>query len=324
MSFRPTNFVKGGGNYEVTTGGYLITDAKVVIPNPTSQDPEKQKKIDSMPTITALRLELIPLDDDDEPTGIQDMKILDLKMGFPNNPKGPSVRPGQSPSTDEEDGEIERGAEGYYMVPSDFQLHDSSKAAVFIGSFWNALIAKRGLEDEDDINALYDELDPQDGDVRFLVGYKVVITVERKKINDKAKLGVDEYNSYVVSSVIEERQEKKKAGKTGKAAAKTEVAAASKPAKSKPAPVIEDNDEDDDIPSEDTGAVEGGVDEAFDATAAVSEMVKELAAKNKTQNATVLLTMTKMAIKKSDFDDDTKQEMLGVLSEKFVQKSLKG
>jgi len=177
MAMNSKSFPKS--DFEVLDGNYLIVAAPFVIPNPKSDDPEKQEKIDKAlegrEPETMLRLELADLDGDLEPIDLEHTKRLDLKYGPTSK-----CRPFDEPDADLSDASEERGSEGRYAIPASYAPHASSKPGFFLAALENV--------------AGFNRLPTDCNDGECLVGLKLSIRrVLKEAVKDKATGKVGEH-----------------------------------------------------------------------------------------------------------------------------------
>lgn len=218
MAMNSKSFPKS--DFEVTDGNYLIVAAPFVIPNPKSDDPAKQEKIDAAlegrEPETMLRLELADLDSNLEPMDLEHPKRLDLKYG-PSS----KCRPFDEPDADLSDASDERGSEGRYAIPAAYAPHANSRPGFFLAALENV--------------AGFGGLPTDCNDGACLVGLK--ISIRRKAmegVKDKATGKVGEpwyqYEPYAILEDPNDAGTKKKALK--------KVVQADKAVAAKAAPVV--------------------------------------------------------------------------------------
>ena len=307
MSFRPDKFVETSG-FDITDGGYLVSASCFVVPDPKSNDPEKQQKIDNsyIPTCT-WRLTLLELDENGEVIDPSKPKTLDLKFGDLEK-----VRPADEPSDDINDGDATRGAEGRYAVPNSFEPHKNSKAGFFANSLQHVA------------NLPVERMPENESDSHFLVGYKLKIRPKPQPGVTDRKTGKtgEAWNHYEAYDIIEDpaanQKVKKTASKPTPAATKTAAKPAAQPAataaKKKPAPAPEPEPEEPDTDDADTGNDEEGFDAEIYTTEIITAVVAGL--KKKGQPVSTQSVKVGCAAKFAQLPADQQKEVKTLLANK--------
>ncbi len=272
MSWKPETFTKSSG-FEITDGAYQIAESNFVIPNPTSEDPVKQKKIDAIAPVCVWRHVIHEVDENNDVIDATKPKTLDLKFGELSK-----VRPADELSDDIADGDTEKGFVGRYAVPSSYSPHENSKAGFFV----NSLVNHAGF----DPNRI-----PDANDAKFLEGFILRIRPKPQEgVKNQDGTRGEPWNQYEVYEIVYDPGSKPAKG-SKKATAATAAPAKAKAAapKAKPAPEPEPE------PEEQESTEEAG-DGEFDATEKATELLQQTAADLKKKNKPVNVTALKIGV----------------------------